>query len=916
MKPHAERVTTPTTVPAVSSPATVANSTHAATRYAQGGLDALSADGAIVRIRAVRADDAASLADLHERASDDALYRRFLAIGHHGIAAEVARLIRPPDETFAALVAVERNEIIGVCSYELLPAGDQAEFAVFVDDTARDRGIGALLLEHLSFYARRHGVLDLQSDMFPGDAAMLRIAGGLAGPMHAAYGGLVEVHLDTAGPGDDRADVRDLAAARRSLSALFTPRCVAVVGAGRRPGGIGHAVLQAIVDGGFTGTVFAVNPGADTIAGAPSYPSFAAVPQDIDLVVIALPAEKVAAVLPEAAAAGARVAVIVSSGFGEDGPDGRERQNEIVRVARALGMRLIGPNCLGFLTTDPGVRLNATFAAPAAPGGLAVASQSGAVGIALLDQAARAGLGISSFVSLGNKADVSGNDLLSYWYDDPAAKVIALYLESLGNPRRFARIARAVGRRKPVLAVKSGRSAAGARAGASHTAAAAAPDATVDALFAQAGVIRCNGLGDLLDTARILADQPLAAGGRIAVVGNAGGINVLCADAADANGLHLPQLSAQTQAAIRLVAPKAAATANPVDLGAAATADAIRTAITTIAGQVDAIVVAYGATLATDAAGVIAAIGAAADAVSVPVAVVLLGVSDPATNLGTRRAPVYSLPERAVAALGRAVRYAIWHQSPAGRLPEHLNVDSGRARRIVTEALSKSGGWQSSTVAAGLLDCYGIHVATTREVDTASDAVAAAVELGFPVVLKSADPDLVHKTDIGGVRLHLDSTDAVAKAYRDITAATGDRRALVQIQAPDGVELVAGIAHDPLFGSVLMCGLGGVHTDLLGDRTLRLLPVTDADAAAMWRGLRAAPLLTGYRCASPVDTAAVEDLLLRLGRLAEDLPEVAELDLNPVIASPGGLAIVDIKIRLKTVGTEPDPALRTLREPA
>jgi acyl-CoA synthetase (NDP forming) len=661
--------------------------------------------------------------------------------------------------------------------------------------------------------------------------------------------------------------------------------------------------------------VYAVNPAADTIAGILAYPSIAVAPQRPDLVVIAVPAPRVAAVLSDAAAAGARAAVILSSGFGEDGPQGKARQAELVRIARDGGMRIVGPNCLGFLNTDPAVRLHATFAAAATPGGLAVASQSGAVGISLLDQAAKAGLGISSFVSLGNKADVSGNDLLSYWYDDPAAKVVALYLESLGNPRRFARIARAVARRKPVLAVKSGRSAAGSRVGASHTAAAAAPDATVDALFAQAGVIRCDGLGDLLDTARIFVGQPLPAGDRIAIVGNAGGINVLCADAADAAALTLPELPAAVQAAIRMAAPAAAATSNPVDLGAAVTADAMNTAIRTIAPHVDAIVVAFGATLAADVPGIVDAIGGVVDGVPIPAAVVLLGVTDAPTNLGARRAPVYALPEDAIGALGRAVRYARWRRAPLGERPELTGIDAACARRIVAGALTTGGGWQPPNVAGDLLDCYGIRVVAVRETATSPDAVAAATTIGFPVVVKSANTELVHKTDIGGVRLSLDTADAVTDAYRDIVAATGDPRVLVQAQASAGIELVAGIAHDPLFGSVLMCGLGGVHTDLLGDRTLRLLPVTDRDAAQMWRDLRAAPLLTGYRGAPPVDTAAVEDLLLRLGRLAEDLPEVAELDLNPIIVGTAALAIVDVKIRLAAVGTEPDSALRSLREP-
>jgi len=891
--------------------------TRTATATADGGVDALTADGAVIRIRPAGPQDAPGLTDLHTRASAQARYRRFVAhASPHMVAVEVTRLTRPTGADHVALVAVERGRVVGVGSYEVLKDLTTAEFSIFVDDVAHHRGIGTLLLEHLAVHARRQGIPDLLGEIMPTNTPMLRVAGGLGRPLRSTRDGdLIEVRLAADGTAGDVMDARDLAAARRSLEPLFSPRCVAVIGAGRGAGGIGHTILRAVVDGHFQGTVYAVNPSVDEIAGVPSYPSIAAAPTRPDLVVIAVPAPAVAGVLTDAAAAGARAAVVVSSGFGEDGPEGRARQAEIVRIARAGGIRLVGPNCLGFLTTDPAVRLHATFAADAPAGGLALASQSGAVGISLLDQAARTGLGIASFVSLGNKADVSGNDLLSYWYDDPSARVVGLYLESLGNPRRFARVARAVARRKPVLVVKSGRSAAGSRAGASHTAAAAAPDATVEALFAQAGVVRCDGLGDLLDTARIMVDQALPAGPRIAVVGNAGGINVLCADAADAAGLEFPGLPDDVVAAIRAAAPGVASTGNPVDLGAAANAHAMGVAIRAIAPHVDAIVVAYGATLAADVPAILAAIGAALDDVPTPAAVVLLGIPDGPSTLGTRRVPVYPLPEDAIAALGRAVRYATWRSTPAGNVPVLDGVDAPRARRLVTDAIARGDGWQPGTVAAELLGCYGIRTVAGREVTTAREAVEAAMTIGFPVVAKSADPGLVHKSDVGGVRLRLDSPDAVRRAYEDIAVATGDPRVLVQAQAPAGVELVAGVVHDPLFGSVLMCGLGGVQTELLGDRTLRLLPLTDLDAAAMWRRLRAAPLLTGYRGAAPCDTAAVEDLLLRLGRLADDLPEAAELDCNPVIVGPTGVAIVDVKLRLAPVGAEPDPALRSLREP-
>ncbi|HET8682714.1 MAG TPA: acetate--CoA ligase family protein, partial [Micromonosporaceae bacterium] len=514
--------------------------------------------------------------------------------------------------------------------------------------------------------------------------------------------------------------------------------------------------------------------------------------------------------------------------------------------------------------------------------------------------------GVSTFVSLGNKADVSGNDLLAYWYDDEATRAVALYLESFGNPRKFARVARAVARRKPVLAVKSGRSACGQRAGASHTAAAAAPDVAVDSLFAQAGVVRTDTLGELLDAARMLVDQPLPAGPRLGIVGNAGGFNVLAADAADAAGLRVPETASPG--------------GNPVDLGAGASPAGLGQALLRIAGsgEVDAVLAVFCATRANDPAEALAAVAQAADEeIELPVAVVLIGFEEPPAHLGTRRAPVYPMPEQAVKALAHAFQYAQWRAQPLGTRPILKDVYPARARSLVDTALAAGGGWQPLPLVADLLGCYGIPVVPSLVTGDRDATVEAAARLGYPVAVKAADPAIVHKSDLGLVRLDLAGPQAVADAYASIAATvrTPSPAVVVQPMRHGGVELVAGVVHDPLFGSLVMVGLGGVHTDLLGDRAFRLLPVTDVDAAAMWRGLRGAPLLTGFRGSPPADTAALDDLLVRLGRLAEDLPEVAELDLNPLLVFAHGVAAVDAKLRLSPVGQEPDPASRSLRQP-
>lgn len=890
----------------------------------QAPVDALTADGRVVHIRRADTADTAALTALFQNSSADDLRMRFFAVpGPATIAAEVARLVRPAGADHAVVLAVEARRVVGVASYERSPADSaSAEFAVFVDEGERGRGIGTLLLEHLAAHARAQGVAELTGQVLPANSRMLRVARDLAAHARTdVTDEVVDVDLPT-GAQDAAlaaADERYRIAERLSLRPLLAPRSVAVVGAGRSPGGVGHETLRALAEYGLHGTLFAVNPHATSVAGIPAIASLRKLPGLLDLAVIAVPATSVPQVLHDAAAAGVRAAIVLSSGFGEAGDKGRALQEDVVRIAREHSIRLLGPNCIGLVNTDPSVRLNATFAGmPPRAGGLAVASQSGAVGVVLLDHLTRSGCGISSFVSLGNKADISGNDLLAYWYDDPATQAVALYLESFGNPRRFARLVRQLGRRKPVLAVKSGRSASGRRAGLSHTAAAAAPDVAVDSLFAQAGVIRADDLGELIDTARMFVDQPLPAGDRIAVIGNAGGVNVLAVDAAEAAGLHVPALSARLRKVLAHLLPSSASHDNPVDLGAEATPQALRDALTAIAdsGEVDAVVTVVAATRSNDVPGMLAAAGEVLDArPNLPAAGVVIGRWDVSHVGVTRRYPVYDLPERAVRALAHAAGYAAWRRAPVGRPPVLTGIDTLGARRVVGAGLALGDGWQPADLTADLLRHYGIPLVEQATAASADEAVAAADTLGYPVAVKAAVPDLIHKTDVGAVRIGLADAAAVREAYNRIGEAldTTQPQVLVQPMARGHVELAAGIVHDPLFGSLVMLGLGGVHTDLLNDRAYRLTPMSDLDGARMWRSLRGTRLLTGYRGAPPVDTAAVEDLTHRLGRLAAEVPEVAELDLNPVIAGPDGLVVVDAKLRLAAIGEEPDAVLHRLR---
>jgi acyl-CoA synthetase (NDP forming)/GNAT superfamily N-acetyltransferase len=886
---------------------------------ANEGVDALLMDGRIVHVRRIAEADTEALSALYGRASPQSRYFRFFTAGI-SIDREVQRLFTSGND-HVALVAEHDGFAVGVGSYEILNA-DQAEIALLVDDAWQGHGIGSLLIEHLTALARRAGIHELVGDVLASNVPMLRTSASLApGIMrdHDEDPEVVRIHIPT--QPDERAlaaaGTRDRTAEHNSLRPLLAPASVAVIGASRSQRGVGYEIMQAIRAGGFTGRVYLVNPHVQTIDGLVCHPSIGAIPERIDLAIVAVPALQVEQVIEECGAAHVGAAVVLSAGFGEMGRSGAATEFRLLSSVRRHDVRLVGPNCIGLINTDPLVRLNATFAATAAtPGHLAVASQSGAVGIAILDSAQGSGVGISTFVSLGNKIDVSTNDLLAYWYDDVATQAVALYVESLGNPRRFSWLARALSTRKPILAVKSGRSTGGRRAGASHTAAAAAPDVAVDTLFRQAGVLRMDTLGELLDAARLLTEQPLPDGDRVAIVGNAGGLNALAADAAGASGLQIVELSPTLQEEFAGIAPHLAGLANPVDLGADAPPAAIGRAMRALgsSSEADALVVTLVATRTNDLPGALTAVAEAADDLpQLPITAVVVGGAAP-LKLGRGNLPVYTLPEDAIRALGHACRYARWRREPAGNQLAIPGIDRQAAHHIVAAALRNGAGWQPVAVTHSLMTCYGIPLLETRLAASAVSAANMARELGFPIVMKATRPGLVHKSELGGVQLGLADQSAVREAYGAIADALGEAGPEVALQSmvQTGVELVVGVAHDQLFGSVVLIGLGGVQTDLLGDRSFRALPLTDRDAAAMWRELHAAPLLTGYRGAPAMDTDSIEQLLIRIAQLAEDFPEVTELDLNPVVAVSTGVAALDVKLKLQPVEDEPDPYLRSL----
>jgi acetyl coenzyme A synthetase (ADP forming)-like protein len=889
--------------------------------------DVVLADGGTAQVRPIRADDAQALPDLHARLSEESIYKRFFSPHPVLTAEEIERFANVDYADRMALVAVINDELVAVARYDRVPDGDAAEVAFVVDDRHQGRGLGTLLLEHLAGIARERGISRFVADTLVGNEAMLGVFrdAGFDQARHFDAAGVIHVSFPITPTATSvrAAEERERVASVRSVERLLRPRSIAVVGAGRRPGSIGHALLQNLLDSGFTGDLFPVHPTAERIADLRAHPSVRDIPSDVDLAIIAVPAAAVWNVVDDCGTKGVRCLVVITAGFAETGGAGLDAERELVHRAHAYGMRMVGPNCMGIMNTDPSIRMNATFAPfRPVPGRVAFSSQSGALGIAMLEEADRLGLGISSFVSVGNKADISGNDLLRFWEQDPLTDVVLLYLESFGNPRKFSRVARQVARTKPVIAVKSGRSQAGTRAASSHTAALASADIAVDALFRQTGVIRVDTLQQLFDVAQVLAHQPLPSGNRVAIVGNAGGPGILVADAAESIGLEVPELSPAAQAQLRSFVAAAAAVQNPVDLVASASAEEFEGAMRVVLAEegIDAVIVVFIPPLVTKPDDVASAIARATADATKPTLAVFLATEDApeALRSGPRVVPTFRYPEPAAHALGHAVAYARWLARPEGRVPELPGLDTAAARALVATALGShpDGTWLDPVSAVALLSAYGIPVANSRRVASAGEAMATAAELGFPVALKAAG-DIIHKTDLGAVRLGLETADAVHDAYVAMESSLGATMggAVLQSMVSSGVETIVGVLHDPSFGPLVMFGSGGTAVELFADRAVRILPLTDLDVAELVRSTRGSPLLFGYRGGAPVDVAGLEALVHRVGRLVDDVPEIAEMDLNPVIVSASGAVVVDAKIRLMPFASHPELAVRRLRTP-
>ena len=887
---------------------------------AEDSVYALLTDGATIEIRPARPDDFGAVRDMHEEMSPDNLYLRFF--GTSSVAAEQAarRICREPGSDHAALLAMQDGRVVGYGIYERFGAGSpSAEVAMAIADDMHNRGVGTLLLEHLISLARGRGVRTLVAETLSENALMLKVfadAGLLA--QRALVDGVYEftfplpVHEADAALGAYRDAVaeRERSADVASLGHMLTPASVAVIGAGRRPGSVGRAILRNIITGGFSGAVHVVNPGGGELEGVPCMPSVAALPRQVDLAVIAAPAAAVLGIAEECGRRGVKALVVIAAGLD------RAARAELLGICRRHGMRMIGPASFG--VANPSIGLDATFAArhPAA-GTVGLALQStGGTGFVLLEHLSRLGVGISSLVSFGDKDDVSGTDMLQWWESDEATRLAVLYLESIRNPPKFARTARRVGRTMPVLTVAMGRSATGRRL-AGARARAATPLVTRQALFEQAGIIAAANLGELLDAAALLASQPIPAGGRVGVVSNTRGAAVLAADACDDAGLQVASLAGDTQRALRDVLPREAAVTGPVDTTVLVTPGPFRRCLEFVGADpgVDAVL---ALTVTTAGADLVPEVGAAR--LPVPVAAAVMDQIEvvrllPGEGEGSPAVPAYAYPESAARALGHAARYGIWRATPPGRIPNLDGVRQDRAKELVAGFLAEPsrGGWLPPDATAELLGCYGVPLADSVVVATDEAAIAAAARFGAPVALRADVPGLLRTSDARDLLTWLHGPDEVRRGFRLLKEVFGRRLAGVIIQpvVAGGVEVMISVLQEQVAGPLVLFGVGGAADDELAERAARLAPLTDSDADDLIRSVRTAARLLGGHGAPAADLAALRDMLLRVSRMVDDLPQIAELELSPVIARPDGVQAVDGRVRIQAA--EPaDAHLRRL----
>ncbi|MEX2651458.1 MAG: GNAT family N-acetyltransferase [Acidimicrobiia bacterium] len=893
-------------------------------------LDIVLRDGGGARVRPIKPEDAGLIRDFFETLGPESRYFRFFRIKETLEPEEVAFFTEVDYADRMALIAMLGGRMIAVARYDREGHDSTAaEVAFAVADKHQGRGVGTQLLQLLTNHARSHGIERFHAYVLPENRQMMRLFRNSGYEMTRTMDeGVFTVDFPVAeseGLLEAEAE-REKRAVAASLLPLFFPRSVAVIGASSDPASIGGRLFHNILSTGFTGPLYPVNPKAKVISSVRAYATILEVPDEVDLAYIVVPQPFVIDVARQCAEAGVRGIVVISAGFSEVGPEGAILEHELLEIVRDSGMRMVGPNCMGLLNTVSSVQLNGTFAPVYPPAGnVAMSSQSGALGIAILDYARQANIGISQFVSVGNKADVSGNDLLLAWEDDPQTDVITLYLESFGNPKKFSRIARRIGRRKPIIAVKSGRTSAGSLAASSHTGALASSDVAVQALFRQAGVIRVDTIEELFSAASLLANQPIPLGNRVGIVSNAGGPAILAADALEAIGLVLPELSPELRTEIGSQLPAEASTRNPVDLIASGGPNEFDHAVSLLleSGEVDSVMVIYVPTSSEGAQGVAAALSRCQERYNGEVALlsVFMHSGDTSRYLagaeGRRAIPTYMFPEAAAHALARAVAHGVWRQRDPG-MEARLDGDEEAAIRATIdgalERVPATGAWLEPEQVDAVLTAAGLRVPRSSVAHSPQEAVDAAAAIGGPVVVKVISESALHKSDVGGVVLGVQGEE-VSAAYDSVTKVVFDADgALVQKFVAGGHEVLIGMTQDPNFGPLVGFGLGGVYVELLQDVAFRIHPLTDVDATEMIRETKGFRLLQGYRNAAEGDVAELERALLRVSGLISVVPELVEMDLNPVkVLPPGeGVVVVDARMRVQPVPERRHPRMRDL----
>ena len=884
------------------------------------------ADGSAMVLRPIKVDDAARCLAFMSRLGADS---RLLWLHHipAQMTLEDAQRFCTVDykNSFALVGEVlkqKEREIVAVGRYYRLPRKNSAETAIVIDEAYRRKGIGTRLIEGLVAAARGNDISIFEANVSSKNEDILGLLKGYG--FHVARqleGDAIHIAFPIAPTRNVKLkeEERDRVATIASIRHLLCPKSVALIGASRYPGTIGNLMLRCILQGGYTGTVYPVNPNIGSVMSVKTYPSVLDVPDEVDLAVIAVPAKVVAKVADECGQKGVRTLIVISDGFREVGPEGAAREQELRDIALGHGMRVAGPNCMGILNTDPEISLNSTFSPVfPPPGNVAFLSQSGAMGLTILEYANNLNLGVSTFVSVGNRVDISPNDLLEYWEEDKATKVILLYLESFGNPRKFAQIAHRVSQKKPVVVVKGGSTAAGSKAAASHTGSMATSEISTEVLFKYAGIIHVNTTEELFDVASLLSNQPLPKGRRLAILTNGGGPGIIAADAAARHNLVLTPLSPETVTKLKTVIKRDIAINNPLDTTAGATAEEFHDILKVLASEkeIDAVLSIFIPPIVSNREASENAIRSIAPVFwkqQKPLLACFLGERGSTAKLGSEGhfVPCYPFPEEAVSALARAVDYAENCRKPVGEIPKFEGIQRGKAHRIIERAMKENSQrpfWLGATETYELLDCYGIRLAPMSIARTGNEAADQAARMGFPVVAKLVSATITHKTDVGGVVIGLKSKNEVKRAFDTIRGRINKlgrldemQGVMVQRMITGGIETIVGVTQDPSFGPLMMFGAGGIYAELMKDITIRLPPLTDLDAKEMIKSIKMAKLLEGYRDTPAGDTDAIQDLLLRLSTMVEDIHQISELDFNPVKVMPKGEGcwVVDARIMLK-----------------